>query len=73
LDSAITGDALGKPAYELADLGGPTLIADILVALLITAVAIVLGVIVHPLLFFILVLAIVWLFARHGTHRGARL
>jgi hypothetical protein len=56
-----------------ADMGGTTLIGDILVALLITAVAVILGVIVHPLLFFLLVLAVVWLFARHGTHRGARL
>ncbi len=48
-------------------------IADILVALLITIVAIVLGITVHPLLFFLLVLAVVWLFARHGTRRGARI
>jgi hypothetical protein len=43
---------------------------DILVALLITAVAIVLGVVVHPLLFFVVVLAIVYLVARRRT--GAR-
>jgi hypothetical protein len=43
---------------------------DILVALLITAVAIVLGVVVHPLLFFVVVLAIVFLVARRRT--GAR-
>ena len=49
------------------------MLADILVALLITAIAIVLGIVVHPLLFFLLVLAVVWLFARHGTHRGARI
>jgi hypothetical protein len=49
------------------------MLADILVALLITVVAIVLGVVVHPLLFFIIVLAVVWLFARHGSRRGARL
>jgi hypothetical protein len=43
---------------------------DILIALVITVVAIVLGVAVHPLLFFILVLAVLWLAARHWG--GAR-
>lgn len=47
------------------------MLADILVALLITAVAIVLGIVVHPVLFFLVVLAIVWLFARRRS--GARL
>lgn len=60
-----------KDRLSVADPGGSTLIGDILIALLITAVAIILGVVVHPLLFFIIVLAIVWLFARRGTHRGA--
>jgi hypothetical protein len=46
---------------------------DIIVALLITAAAIVLGLTVHPLLFFIIVLAVVYLFARHGSRRGARI
>jgi len=45
---------------------------DILVAVLITIVAIVLGIAVHPLLFFLLVLAVIWLVARHwgGTRRA---
>lgn len=47
------------------------MIIDILIALLITAIAIALGVTVHPLLFFIVVLAIVWFLARHRT-RTAR-
>jgi hypothetical protein len=38
---------------------------DIVVALVITAVAVLLGVTVHPLLFFIIVLAIVYFLARH--------
>lgn len=46
-----------------------TLLFDILVALLITAVAVVLGITVHPLLFLILVLAVVWLFARRSGSR----
>lgn len=46
------------------------MLGDILVALVITAIAIFLGVVVHPLLFFIVVLAVVYLFARHRS--GAR-
>lgn len=46
---------------------------DILVALLITVVAIVLGVTVHPLLFFLLVLAVIWLVARHSMGSRARI
>jgi hypothetical protein len=46
---------------------------DILVALLITVVAIILGVTVHPLLFFLIVLAVLWLVARHGTGSRARI
>lgn len=49
------------------------MLIDILVALLITAVAIVLGLTVHPLLFFIIALAVIYLFARHGAGRGARI
>lgn len=43
------------------------MIIDILIALLITAIAIVLGVTVHPLLFFLIVLAIIWFLARRRT------
>jgi hypothetical protein len=48
------------------------MLTDILIALLITASAIVLGIAVHPLLFFVLVLAVIWLAARHwgGTRRA---
>jgi hypothetical protein len=45
-------------------------IRDILIALLITAVAVVLGIAVHPLLFFLVVLAVVWLVVRRRS--GAR-
>ena len=47
------------------------MLGDILIALLITVVAIVLGVAVHPVLFFLVVLAIVWLVVRRRS--GARL
>lgn len=44
---------------------------DILVALAITIIAIVLGIAVHPLLLFIIVLAVVYLFVRHGSRSRA--
>lgn len=39
---------------------------DIIVAALIVAVAAVLGLTVHPLLWFVIILAIIWLFTRRG-------
>ena len=43
--------------------------ADILIAVLIVAVAAVLGLVVHPLLWFIAVLAILFLVGRHSGGR----
>jgi hypothetical protein len=43
------------------------MVFDIIVALVITAVAVVLGITVHPVLLFIIVLAIVYLVARHRS------
>jgi hypothetical protein len=43
------------------------MVFDILVALVITAIAVVLGITVHPLLLFIIVLAVVYLVARHRS------
>lgn len=43
---------------------------DVLIALLITAVAVILGITVHPLLFLLVVLAILFLFTRHASGRG---
>ena len=40
------------------------MIRDVLLAALITVVAVILGVTVHPLLFALLVLAVLWLFTR---------
>jgi len=45
------------------------MLGDILIALVITAIAVVLGVVVHPILFFIVVLAVVYLFARVRSRR----
>jgi hypothetical protein len=42
---------------------------DILVALLITALAVILGITVHPILFLILVLAVIWIVGRHWGGR----
>jgi hypothetical protein len=43
---------------------------DILIALVITIVAVVLGIAVHPALFFLVVLAVVWLVVGHRSHRA---
>ena len=43
---------------------------DILIALVIVVVAAVLGLIVHPLLWFILILAVLWLLTRRRSWGG---
>ena len=46
------------------------MLADVLIALVIVAIAAVLGITVHPLLWFIVIVAILWLFVgsrRHST------
>lgn len=43
------------------------MLADILIALVIVAIAAALGIIVHPLLWFIIIVAVIWLFARRGS------
>lgn len=45
------------------------MLSDIVIALVIVVIAAILGLVVHPLLWFIVVLAVVWLFARRGAHR----
>jgi hypothetical protein len=46
-----------------------SMLFDILIALLITVVAVVLGITVHPLLFLLIVLAVIWLVTRHSGGR----
>ncbi len=46
------------------------MLGDILIALLIVVIAAVLGIIVHPVLWFIVIVAIIWLFARHRSRAG---
>ena len=43
------------------------MIGDILIAVIIVAVAAALGIIVHPLLWFVLIVAVLWLFTRRGS------
>lgn len=43
------------------------MMGDILIALVIVVVAAMLGLIVHPLLWFVLILAVLWLFTRRGS------
>ena len=50
----------------LSRLGG-AMVFDIVVALIITAIAVVLGITVHPVLLFIIVLAVVYLVVRHRS------
>jgi hypothetical protein len=49
------------------------MLVDIFGALVITAIAVVLGIVVHPLLFLIVVFAVIYLVARHRTGRRARI
>jgi hypothetical protein len=46
------------------------MLLDILIAIVIVAIACWLGLVVHPLLWFIVVLAIIWLFFRHRASGG---
>jgi len=46
----------------------PNMLMDILIAVVIVAIAAVLGIVVHPLLWLILIVAALWLFGRGRTH-----
>jgi hypothetical protein len=46
------------------------MLMNILVALIIVVVAAALGLIVHPLLWLVLVVAVLWLFSRRGSWSG---
>jgi hypothetical protein len=46
------------------------MLSDVLIALVIVVIAAVLGLVVHPLLWFIAVLAVLFLFGRRGSHRS---
>jgi hypothetical protein len=40
---------------------------DILIAIVIVVIAAALGLVVHPLLWFVVILALIWLFARRSS------
>jgi hypothetical protein len=40
---------------------------DILIAIVIVAIAAVLGLVVHPLLWLVVIVAVLWLFGRHRS------
>lgn len=46
------------------------MLMDILIALVIVAVAAILGLIVHPILWLILIVAVLWLFTRGRSRAG---
>ncbi|MGH2909398.1 MAG: hypothetical protein ACRDK8_08900 [Solirubrobacteraceae bacterium] len=46
---------------------------DILVAIVIVAIAAVLGLVVHPVLWVIVIAAVLWLFGRHRSRGRARI
>jgi hypothetical protein len=46
------------------------MLMDILIALVIVIVAAALGLIVHPLLWLVLIVAVLWLFSRRGSWSG---
>jgi hypothetical protein len=48
------------------------MLMDILIAIIIVAVAAALGLIVHPVLWLIVIVALLWLFSRRGHWSGAR-
>ena len=43
------------------------MIGDILIAAVIVVIAAALGIIVHPLLWLVLIVAVIWLFTRRGS------
>jgi hypothetical protein len=45
----------------------PDMLVDVLIALVIVAIAAALGITVHPLLWFIVIVAVLWLFVRRGS------
>jgi hypothetical protein len=47
------------------------MLTDILIAAAIVIVAAILGLTVHPLLWFVIIVAVLWLFARRGS--GSRI
>jgi len=47
-----------------------SMLMDILIALVIVVIAAALGIIVHPLLWLVVIVAVIWLFSRRGSWNG---
>jgi hypothetical protein len=63
------GKTLGGWVRKQGPLERNPMVRDIIIALIITVIGVVLGIAVHPVLFFIVVLAVVYLFARVRSRR----
>ena len=46
------------------------MLMDILIAVVIVVIAAALGIIVHPLLWLVVIVALIWLFSRRGSWSG---
>jgi hypothetical protein len=44
------------------------MIIDLVIAIVIVAIAAVLGIVVHPILWVLVIAAVLWLFVRRGSH-----
>jgi hypothetical protein len=71
VDTAEAGISWSCPLGQ-ADRGVDPMLADVLIAIVIVAIAAVLGLVVHPLLWFVAVLAILMLVGRHHGGRRSR-
>jgi hypothetical protein len=58
-------DTTTKPFTTVLHGYGYTMLFDILIAIIIVAIAAVLGLVVHPLLWLIVIVAVLWLFGRY--------
>lgn len=48
------------------------MLMDIVIALVIVIIAAALGLLVHPILWLIVIIAVIWLFSRRGSWSGTR-
>jgi hypothetical protein len=46
------------------------MLMDIVIAVVIVAIAAILGIVVHPVLWVLVIVAALWLFGRHGTRHA---
>lgn len=57
------------PTWNCAAEGSePHMLMDILIAIVIVVIAAILGIVVHPVLWVIVIAAALWLFGRHRSH-----